>query len=155
MSKKRKILSKLRWFGFGTSGQNQTFGSIQTRSVMLIFISSFKILIIFNSGRIKQTCATLVFKKSCPCSGCDVIIQPLFKNIQKQNILKKDKALIFVVFFISSQYLVWFLHESMTKKTLFRNISNSAKCLIIIQYIPYMVFVIYRAWQSAKTLTEH
>ena len=61
--KKRKILSKLRWFGFGTSGQNQTFGSIQTRSVMLIFISSFKILIIFNSGRIKQTCATLVFRK--------------------------------------------------------------------------------------------
>ena len=56
-------MSKLRWFGFGTSGQNQTFGSIQTRSVMLIFISSFKILIIFNSGRIKQTCATLVFRK--------------------------------------------------------------------------------------------
>ena len=56
-------MSKLRWFGFGTFGQNQTFGSIQTRSVMLIFISSFKILIIFNSGRIKQTCATLVFRK--------------------------------------------------------------------------------------------
>ena len=56
-------MSILRWFGFGTSGQNQTFGSIQTRSVMLIFISSFKILIIFNSGRIKQTCATLVFRK--------------------------------------------------------------------------------------------
>ena len=56
-------MSRLRWFGFGTSGQNQTFGSIQTRSVMSIFISSFKILIIFNSGRIKQTCASLVFRK--------------------------------------------------------------------------------------------
>ena len=34
----------------------------------------------------------------------------------------KDKALILIMFFISSQYLVWFLLESITKKTHFCNI---------------------------------
>ena len=33
----------------------------------------------------------------------------------------KDKALIVIMFFISSQYLVWFLLESITKKTHFCN----------------------------------
>ena len=62
-SKNRTILSKFRWFEIGTSGLNQNFGSIQTRAIILIFIYNFQISIIFNSGRIKQTCATLVFRK--------------------------------------------------------------------------------------------
>ena len=34
-----------------------------------------------------------------------------------------------IVFFISNQYLVSFLRESKTKKTLFCNITNTVKCL--------------------------
>ena len=63
ISKNRKILSKFRWFEIGTSGLNQNFGSIQTRAIIWIFISILRILIIFNSGRIKETWKTVVFRK--------------------------------------------------------------------------------------------
>ena len=63
MSKNRKILLKFRWFGIGTFDLNQNFGSIQTRAIILIFISILKFSIIFNSGRIKDTWKTAVFRK--------------------------------------------------------------------------------------------
>ena len=63
ISKNRKILSKFRWFEIGTSGLNQNFGSIQTRPIILIFISNLQISIIFNSGRKKENWKTVVFRK--------------------------------------------------------------------------------------------
>ena len=61
--KKCKKSSKFRWFEIGTSGLNQNFGSIQTRAIILIFISNLQISIIFNSGQKKETWKTVVFRK--------------------------------------------------------------------------------------------
>ena len=97
---------------------------------MLIFISSFKILIIFNSGRIKQTCATLVFRKILTLLRMWRHHSASLQNCSKVKFIIERESPYLCCVFISSQYLVWYLRESKTKKTLFCNISNSAKCLI-------------------------
>ena len=151
-------MSKLRWFGFGTSGQNQTFGSIQTRSVMLIFISSFKILIIFNSGRIKQTCATLVFRKILTLLRMWRHHSASLQKYSKVEYIKERQSpyLCCVFYFKSISCLVFAWEHN--KKDTFSQYSKFCQMSILYIYcrcnILYMVFVIYRAWQSAKTLTE-
>ena len=150
-------MSKLRWFGFGTSGQNQTFGSIQTRSVMLIFISSFKILIIFNSGRIKQTCATLVFRKILTLLRMwrhhSASLQKYFKV---ETIKERQSPNLDCVFYFKSISCLVFAWEHDKKDTFSQYFKFRQMSIYIVYWcnILYMVFVIYRAWQSAKTLTE-
>ena len=142
-------MSKLRWFGFGTSGQNQTFGSIQTRSVMLIFISSLKISIIFNSGRIKQTCATLVFRKILTLLRMWRHHSASFPKLSKVEYDKERQSPnLDCVFYFKSISCLVFAWEHVKKDT-FSQYFKSSQMSIYIYYIPYMVFVIYRAWQSA------
>ena len=148
-------MSKLRWFGFGTFGQNQTFGSIQTRSVMLIFISSFKILIIFNSGRIKQTCATLVFRKILTLLRMWRHHSASFPKLSKVEYDKERQSPnLDCVFYFKSISCLGFAWEHDKKDTFSQYFKSRQMSIYIVYYILYMVFVIFRAWQSAKTLTE-
>ena len=52
----------------------------------------------------------------------------------------KDKAFILIVFFISSQYLVLFLLESITKKTYFCNVFKRRQMSIL-----YIIIIIYES----------
>ena len=56
----------------------------------------------------------------------------------------KDKALILIVFFISSQYLVWFLLESIPKKTYFCNVFKRRQMSYILLCLSLTCFLLYK-----------
>ena len=123
---------KFRLFGFGTSGQNQTFGSIQTRSVMLIFISSFKILIIFNSGRIKQTCATLVFRKILTLLRMWRHHSAFFqKYLKVENIKERQSPNLDFVFYLKSISCLVFAWEHVKKDTFSQYFKSSQMSILL------------------------
>ena len=141
ISKSRKILSKFRWFEIGTSGLNQMFGSIQTRAVILIFISDFQNSIIFNSGWITAAYKTVVFckivtllRKWRHCSAS------LKKYSKLKPYYERQSPYLDCVFYFKSISCLVSAWEH-TKKDIFLQCFQTPPNVLYMS-IPYMFFVI-------------
>ena len=86
MSKIRKILPKFKWFGFGTSGQNQNSETLKTRKNKLRMISDFQNLHSLKIEAKKHANMKVIFSKNLhPVPEMTSLLIFLWPNFLKFN----------------------------------------------------------------------
>ena len=91
MSKTHKILPKLRWFGFSTSGLNQNSKTLKTFENILKFDSNYQQRNTSKDGLCRLANIKVIFsKKNHPVPEMTLLPSPLVPNFLKRNFLIKQ-----------------------------------------------------------------
>ena len=102
MSKTHKILPKLRWFGFSTSGLNQNSKTLKTSENILKFDFNYQKRNTSNDSLCRLTCKYQddFFEKNSPCTGNDLAAKPPCAKFPKKEFFNKAVAPFVTIFFI-------------------------------------------------------
>ena len=105
MSKTHKILPKLRWFGFSTSGLNQNSKTLKTSENILKFDSNYQKRNTSKDRLCRLANTRMIFsKKNSPCTGNDLAAKPPCAKFPKKDFFIKAVA-PFVTMFFYLKYL--------------------------------------------------